>query len=237
MDNFQIETAQNIGIQQKVAGIGERVLAFLIDMLILIIYAVISSISLNSLDVGKGKMYMVYVVIGLPVFLYYLLWETFYNGQTPGKSIMKIRVVQLDGSRPRFSQYLIRWLLRLIDITLGSGSIAVVTILLNGKGQRIGDMAAKTTVISEKKNITISDTLITDIPLDYIPKYPQVTILKDRDIQNIKSMYRKAKYSGNHKVILSLSQKISELLEISPEERPLEFVEIIIKDYNYFTQQ
>jgi len=237
MDNFQIETAQNIGIQQKVAGIGDRVLAFLIDTLILIVYAIISSISLDSLDVGKGQMYMVYVVIGLPIFLYYLLWETFYNGQTPGKFIMKIRVVQLDGSSPRFSQYVIRWLLRLIDISIGSGSIAVVTILLTGKGQRIGDLAAKTTVINEKKNITISDTLMTDIPVDYKPKYPQVTILKDKDIQNIKVMYRKAKYNGNHNVILSLSKKISELLEITPEERPFEFVEIIIKDYNYFTQQ
>ncbi len=154
MDNFQIETAQNIGIQQKVAPIGDRVLAFLLDMLILIVYTIISTISLASLNVGKGETYMIYVVIGLPIFLYYLLWETFYNGQTPGKHVMKIRVVQLDGSRPKFSQYLIRWLLRLIDITLGSGSIAVVTILMNGKGQRIGDLAAKTTVISEKKNIT-----------------------------------------------------------------------------------
>ena len=237
MDNFQIETAQNIGIQQKVAPIGDRVLAFLLDMLILVVYTIISTISLASLNVGKGETYMIYVVIGLPIFLYYLLWETFYNGQTPGKHVMKIRVVQLDGSRPKFSQYLIRWLLRLIDITLGSGSIAVVTILMNGKGQRIGDLAAKTTVISEKKNITIADTLIADIPIDYKPKYPQVTILKDKDIQTIKSMYRRARYDGNHQIILSLSKKISELLEITPDERPMEFVEIIINDYNYFTQQ
>jgi len=237
MDNFQIETAQNIGIQQKIATIGDRVLAFLLDMLILVVYSIIATISLGSLNVGSGEKYMIYVVIGLPIFLYYLLWETFYNGQTPGKSIMKIRVVQLNGSRPKFSQYLIRWLLRLIDITLGSGSIAVVTILMTGKGQRIGDLAAKTTVISEKKNISIADTLIADIPENYKPKYPQVTILKDKDIQNIKAMYRSARYRGNHQIILSLSKKISELLEITPEERPMEFVEIIITDYNYYTQQ
>ena len=237
MDNFQIETAQNIGIQQKIAGIGDRVLAFLIDLFILVVYGIISTISMSSLLGDRGETYMIYMVIGLPVFLYFLLWETFYNGQTPGKSIMKIRVVQLDGSRPRFSQYLIRWLLRTIDISLGSGSIAVVSILMSGKGQRLGDMAAKTTVISEKKDITIADTLITDISEDYKPRYPQVTILKDKDIQDIKAMFRKAKFNGNHHIIVTLSQKIADILEVTPEEKPIDFVEKIIKDYNYFTQK
>ncbi len=88
-----------------------------------------------------------------------------------------------------------------------------------------------------RRILHIADTLIADIPIDYKPKYPQVTILKDKDIQTIKSMYRRARYDGNHQIILSLSKKISELLEITPDERPMEFVEIIINDYNYFTQQ
>ncbi|MFO7719404.1 MAG: RDD family protein [Gillisia sp.] len=237
MDNFQIETAQNIGIQQKVAGIGDRILAFLVDTFLLIAYGIGTSLAIAGLGLEGGGLWVYYLIIGLPVFLYYLLFESFNNGRTPGKAALNIRVVKLDGSRPRFSQYLVRWLLRLIDITLASGSIAVVTILLNGKGQRLGDMAAGTTVISEKKQLGLSHTLLMDLPENYIPKYPQVALLKDKDIQNIKSLYQNARRDGNHKVILSLSNKISELLEVEPQESPSDFVKTVLRDFNYYTQQ
>lgn len=237
MDNFQIETAQNIGIHQNVAGIGDRILAFLIDMAILLAYSIMTTFAIAGLGLEGGSLWVYYLIIGLPVFLYYLLWETFNKGQTPGKAAMKLRVVRLDGSRPRFSQYIIRWLLRIIDISITSGGVAVVTILLSGKGQRLGDLAAGTTVISEKKTISISQTLQIDIPDGYVPSYPQVTILKDRDVQNIKKLYYNARRSGNHNVILSLSEKISALIEVQPRERPIDFVNVILKDYNYFTQK
>ena len=237
MDNFQIETAQNIGIHQNVAGIGDRILAFLIDMAILLAYSIMTTFAIAGLGLEGGSLWVYYLIIGLPVFLYYLLWETFNKGQTPGKAAMKLRVVRLDGSRPRFSQYIIRWLLRIIDISITSGGVAVVTILLSGKGQRLGDLAAGTTVISEKKTISISQTLQIDIPDGYVPSYPQVTVLKDRDVQNIKKLYYNARRSGNHNVILSLSEKISALIEVQPRERPIDFVNVILKDYNYFTQK
>jgi uncharacterized RDD family membrane protein YckC len=237
MDKFQIETAQNIGIHQNVAGIGDRILAFLLDILIIVGYAILASFAIAGLGMEKGEQWVYYLIIGLPVFLYYLLWEIFNNGRTPGKAALEIRVVKLDGSRPRFSQYLIRWLLRLVDISFSSGSIAVVTILLNGKGQRLGDLAAGTTVITEKKQLNISQTLSMDIPDNYMPRYPQVTLLKDKDIQNIKSVYQKAKIQRNHRVIISLSEKISKILEVHPEERPEEFVQNVLRDYSFYTQQ
>lgn len=237
MDNFQIETAQNIGIRQNVAGIGDRILAFLVDILIIVGYAILASFAIAGLGMDSGEQWVYYLIIGLPVFLYYLLWETFYNGQTPGKAALEIRVVKLDGSRPRFSQYLIRWLLRLVDISFSSGSVAVVTILLNGKGQRLGDLAAGTTVVSEKKQHSLSQILLVEFPDNYVPRYPQVTLLNDRDIQNIKSLYQNAKIKGNHRVIISLSEKISKILEVHPEERPEDFVQNVLRDYSYYTQQ
>ena len=237
MDNFQIETAQNIGILQNSASIGDRILAFLIDLFIIIMYSIISMLLLAGLEADRFGEMVYYVVIGLPIFLYYLLFETFWGGKTPGKAALKIRVVKLDGSRPAFSNYLIRWLLRIIDISLGSGSIAVVTILLNGKGQRLGDMAAKTTVITEKRKVSLANTLAVEIPEDYVPKYPQVTILKDRDVQEIKEIYRNARIKGNHNIIIALAEKLSSLLGVKFEEKPIVFVKQVIEDYNYFTQQ
>ncbi len=237
MDNFQIETAQNIGIQQNSASIGDRILAFLVDLFIIIIYTILSMLLLAGLEADRFGEMVYYVVIGLPVFLYYLLFETFWGGKTPGKAALKIRVVKLDGSRPAFSNYLIRWLLRIIDISIGSGSIAVVTILLNGKGQRLGDMAAKTTVISEKRKVSLANTLAVEIPENYVPKYPQVTVLKDRDVQDIKEIYRTARVKGRHDIVIALAEKTASVLGVKFEEKPMAFIKQVIEDYNYFTQQ
>ena len=237
MDNFQIETAQNISIEQNVAGIGERILAFLIDLAVNIIYMVFAGLLMAGIGGRNGNEMMYYLVLGLPPFLYYLLWETFWDGKTPGKALLQIRVVKKDGTRPQFSNYLVRWLLRIIDISLTSGGVAVVTILLNGKGQRLGDIAAGTTVISERKKVGIHNTLAVDLPENYQPKYPQVTVLSDSDIQQIKNLYQQARREGQHHIILSLSEKIANLMDVKVEEKPIDFVQRVIYDYNYYTQQ
>ena len=238
MDNFQIETAQNVSIQQNVASVSARIGSFLIDLLIIVGYYVIAIWILNALDLPMSMdLWVVYLLLGLPVFFYSLLFEVLMNGQTPGKYLNKIRVVKIDGSKPTFGSYVLRWMLRLIDIDIATGSVALLTILLNGKGQRLGDIAAGTTVITEKKRITIEDTLVADVPIDYTPTFPQVTMLSDTDIQTIKELFRSAKRKGNHGVILKLHNKIIGITDIKTELKPVEFVDIVIKDYNYYTQQ
>ena len=238
MDNFHIETAQNVTIQQNVASVSTRIGSFLIDILIIGGYYLTIFLLLNALDLlPDGNLYYYYILLSLPVFFYNLLFETLMNGQSPGKHISKIRVVKLDGSKPNFSNYLIRWILRIIDISLASGSVALLSILLNGKGQRLGDLAAGTTVISEKKTISIQDTISVDIPEDYSPTFPQVTLLSDKDIQTIKVLYTKAKKNGNHNTIVKIYQKIIDITAINTTMRPIDFIATVIKDYNYFTQQ
>jgi uncharacterized RDD family membrane protein YckC len=237
MEQFQIETAQNISIDQNTAHLGDRMLAFIIDTLIIIIYYVLMFWFLLALDVEPGDQWAIYMVMALPAFLYYLLLETFMDGKTIGKSFMQIRVVKLDGTKPSFANYFVRWILRIIDVSLSSGGIAVFTILIRGQGQRVGDIAAGTTVISEKKRIFLRDTLLRELPSDYIPKFPQVTIFRDSEMQTIKELYDGAKRNGNHNVILSLSERIKKVTDISTELKPIEFVDIVIKDYNFYTQQ
>ena len=159
------------------------------------------------------------------------------DGKTIGKSLMHIRVVKIDGSKPGFPSYFVRWILRIIDVGLTSGGVAVLTILIRGKGQRVGDIAAGTTVISEKKKVALKDTLLRELPEDYVPKFPQVTIFKDREIQTIKELFDSARRKGDHNVILSLSNRIRKVADITSDLKPIEFVDIVIKDYNYYTQR
>lgn len=237
MDNFQIETAQNISISQNVAGIGERILAYLIDLLIMFAYVITVILILGSLNLEGADQWVFMVIIGLPLFLYFLLWEAGWDGRSPGKAALNLRVVMLDGSKPHLSNYLVRWLLRMVDITFTSGSVAVISILITGKGQRLGDLAAGTTVISERERVGLQHTLLYDLPDNYTPVYPQVTILSDKDVQEIKNLYKEALQNSNFRLIRSLSQKVSDLLGVTPKENASDFIKTVIMDYNYYTQQ
>ncbi|MEM1001662.1 MAG: RDD family protein [Bacteroidota bacterium] len=237
MNEFQIETAQNVGISQNVANIGDRLLAYIIDSLIIWAYTVLIFILLGSMDLDPRDQWAVYLLVSLPAFLYYVLLETFWDGQTVGKYIQRTRVVKLDGSKPSFASYFVRWILRVIDVVITFGGAAVLSIIIKGNGQRLGDMAAGTTVISQRRKLQLTDTLLEVLPLDYQPLYPQVTVLSDKDMQTIKNLYSEAKRKGHHNVILQLQARLVKLLEVDPKEKPIDFVNQIIKDYNYFTQK
>lgn len=237
MDEFKINTAQNVTINQNVAPVSTRISAFLIDAFIVVAYYIILFLILSYLGFLDGEdLNMLYIIASLPVFFYHLLFEVLMNGQTPGKYWTQTRVIMLDGSKPTFSSFLIRWMLRIFDITMSGGSLALISLLFNGKGQRIGDIAAGTTVISEKKKIGLTDTLLEDIDEGYQPTFPQVTVLTDRDVQNIKMLYKESLASGNHGALLKLSIKIKELTNISTDMLPVQFIDVVLKDYNYYTQ-
>ena len=212
-------------------------LAYLIDSFVIIAYFILMILLLISLDVDFGDTWAIYMILSLPAFLYYVLLETFMNGQTVGKLLMKVRVVKLDGSKPSFASYFIRWILRIIDVVLTSGGVAVFTILIKGTGQRVGDIAAGTTVISEKKRVHLKDTLLSNLPEDYTPTHPQVTVFKDREMQTIKELYDAAKRNGDHNIIVSLDKRIKEVTGIRTETKPVEFVSTVINDYSYYTQR
>ncbi len=240
MDNFQIQTAQNVTISQNVATIGHRLLAFFIDILILGAYWIISLILLVQFGIessSSGDLWTFYLIIGLPIFLYHILFETFWNGRSPGKAAMNIRVVKLDGSKPGFGSFFVRWIMRIVDISITTGGVAVVSILMSEKGQRLGDMAAGTTVISEKKRVRLSDSLLVDLPPGYVPKYPQVTVFNDKDVQLIKTLFTDARRNSNYNVIGKLSTRLKVKMNITPDENDVELIERVLSDYNFYTQK
>ena len=107
---------------------------------------------------------------------------------------MKIKVIKLDGSSPGLGAYLMRWILRLIDMNLFGGGIAVLCIAITTRDQRLGDLAAGTTVVKVKGQETTPVFAVED---DYQPTYPEVIQLTDADIDTIQRVIKAHRDSGN----------------------------------------
>lgn len=231
------ETAQNIQIRQIPASLGTRIVAQIIDFMILGLYMILVSITAFRIyKIEDGSIAIITLMV-LPYLVYHLLFEIFMNGQSIGKYFMEIRVVQLDGTRATISSYLLRWILRPIDITISSGGIAILSILLGGKGQRLGDMAAGTTVISIKRKEINREDLLTKVHTEHEPKYPQVINLSDSQIHQIKKIRIEALKAHDFELINKLAEKTSNMLQINYETKPLEFISQVILDYEYYAQK
>ncbi|MBP6557094.1 MAG: RDD family protein [Flavobacterium sp.] len=245
MSQLSINTTQNVVINFSAASVGERIGAYMLDFLVkaayfIIIYYVFFSFFqidrwLYQLD--NWSQMAVYMIFFLPIAFYSLVQESLLEGQTLGKRLVKIKVVKIDGYQASFGDYLIRWLFRVIDISLGSGIIGLIAMVVNNKTQRLGDMSAGTAVITLKHKATISSTILEEIGDEYQPKYPLVIKLSDNDARIIKETFHTAMKSSDFVVLNKLTTKIEQVTGIKNElGSTKEFIQIILKDYNYYTQ-
>jgi hypothetical protein len=179
------------------------------------------------------------VVIILPILFYDLLCEMFLNGQSFGKRIMKIKVISLNGEQPTFSQFLIRWLFRLVDFSLSSSLVALITVAVTDKRQRLGDIIAGTALVKTTTRVNIDDTLyVQTAPVDYKVTYPEVINLNDRDIQLVKEVLINVRRSGNSMLAVEAQQKIEKVLKIKNlHADPMSFLHVILADYNHLASQ
>ncbi|MEM9981709.1 MAG: RDD family protein, partial [Bacteroidota bacterium] len=244
-EKIRIETTQNVYIEYELASIGDRILATIIDSIIVwsyIIIWVIILISLADSNTFNGTediwLIMIFIGILLPYLLYDLVSEIFMNGQTIGKKQRNIKVIRTDGNQPTINNYLLRWLLRPIDMVF-YGGLAVVVISANGRGQRLGDIAAGTTVIKVRNNLTVEKSLtIPDIEKMYVPTYLQVTLLNDKDINIIREVLRVYKEQKDDNIVTKLAEKIRKVLQAGNEQaNNVKFLKTIIKDYTYLAEQ
>lgn len=245
MSELSISTTQNVVINFETASVGQRLKSYLIDLLIKISYGILVFWLFFYL-MGLGRLLNVIdpwsqvalvLVFYFPVIIYSITLESLMEGQTIGKKLMKIKVVKIDGYQAGFGDYLMRWFFRLIDITILNGIIAVVTISSSKKGQRLGDMAAGTSVITLKNNINISHTILEELDQEYQPKYPSVIKLSDNDMRIIKEHFQQAVVKDDYVTMAKLTEKIESVMGVKNESNGNKaFIDTVIKDYNYYTR-
>jgi uncharacterized RDD family membrane protein YckC len=159
-DNVQIETPEQIDVSLEIAGAGSRFVARVYDwvvkyaILLLVVLGCILfyQVGLNSL--GQAAAILIIGVVGAIAFAFWMGYEIYYevhrNGQTPGKKIAGIRVIREGGAPVDFTSSCIRNLLALVDALPAFYLLGGLLMLLNARGQRLGDMAAGTLVIRER---------------------------------------------------------------------------------------
>lgn len=256
MGIIQIGTAFNIDLEFEIAEFHKRLLAYIIDFVLLIIYlyAMKSLLYDGFLFDYEESAGMDILIISLPMLLYSLLTELLFNGQTLGKKIMTIRVISLEGGEPTLGQYILRWITRFFEwpfffgyiafsafdliayiFVTGMFGIAVVIIIsVSVKNQRLGDMIAGTVVVNTKSTLTLADTVFMQIDkTDYKVMFPQVMRLSDRDINTIKGVLTQAKKGNNYDMCHRVALKIKEVLQIQSDLNVDKFLEKLLADYNY----
>lgn len=244
MSQISINTSQNVNINFTLSSIGERMAAFLIDWLIKGIYiSIILYIFFSVLNLGTfldrldpWSQMTIYIIFMFPITIYPLVFESLMEGQTPGKKLMKIKVVKIDGYQASFGDYLIRWIFRVIDTSIII--VGLLSVIISKNNQRLGDIAAGTAVISLKNTVNISHTILENIQEDYIPTFPQVIGLNDNDMRIIKDNYVKALKLDDRQIINKLSEKIKGILKLEIDPTKMterQFIGVVIKDYNYYT--
>lgn len=225
-----IRTSQNVLLEYEPASLGDRIVATLLDYLIFLGWVTLMGYLASTTGRNPGSYYWFFVVLG-PILLYDLLTEWLLNGQSLGKLAMSTRVVKLDGSRPGLGDYLIRWLFRLVDTRVLNGVVAMVAVAANGQGQRLGDVAAGTTVVKVKAPITLDDVLHTMLPDDYQVQFPDAIALTDRDVNIIRDTLRtRSKFLTNR-----TAERVKSVTEISSPMPAELFLQTIVADHQFMT--
>ncbi len=234
MQTVRVRTTQNVFIDYPVASVGDRILGYLIDRIILILYTVAIIAAMVSLEADMGYLWI--IVLAFPWMFYNLLFEIFMDGQSPGKQVMKTKVVRLNGTPPSIGDYLLRWVFGFIDYYFLSGAIAVVFVAMGGKGQRLGDLVAGTSVVKliEQEEITGKQVFVTPDE-SHVPTFTQVTQLKETDIELIQRALEVNRDLGNIQPVMIATDKIKALLGIQTDLPPVKFLYTVIKDYNTLT--
>lgn len=237
MSNTAINTAQNVTIDYHVASLGNRILGFLIDLLLFAVYIfIIEYFVIKLSDVADGLTTLgISQLVLVPIMTYSLIMNILFKGRTIGKFIMGTKVVMVDGSPARWSNFLTSWLLRFVDLWISTCTIGTLSIIFSDKNQRLGDAASDTMVIDTRKKTKISHTILEDVDQDYQPSFTVVSTLTDHDINEIKEIFRLAESSRDYNALNNLRLKVESLLDIKSDMRDAPFIRTILKDYTYLT--
>ena len=222
---LEIQTTQNIKLEYETASIGERMLAAIIDRIVFILWVLLWVYVIEVLYLNFSLVWG--IIMFAPVIFYYLFCELWFNGKSIGKHIMSIRVAKTDGSVPSLGDYLLRWMFRLVD----NSTVAIVCMMCTPRSQRLGDLAAKTSVIRTKSTARL--IRIPKADPDYRVTFDTATLLSDKDVSIIMQILSNHVTLQNKTGIHKLALKVKNITQTQSDLPDYKYLKTIIADYNY----
>lgn len=253
MPQLQVDTPFNVSIDFELAEFHRRFFAYVIDLMILVVYLFISVYGLlQSFGENDHVETLLTITVMLPALLYSPISEIVFSGQSAGKMAMQLRIISLDGGAPSIGQYLLRWFMRFYEwgfiifslfwyngglgimVLFFGGIISIVVMVATKKNQRLGDLVAGTAVISTRNKHSIDDTIFKHISIEqYTVSFPEVMRLSDRDINTIQQVLSQSKKSGHYEMLNRVAIKVQEVLKVPTDLYAEEFLTRVMEDYNY----
>lgn len=244
---IRIQTAQNVEIEYEIAGVGYRFLAALIDLSLFLGYFALVWILSESTTIGmlmpEWSLY-VFVIPPVPLLLYPVLCEIFMRGQTVGKRAMNLKVVRVDGGEPSIGAYLLRWLFWLLEANpfaaiSGLGAVSLISIVSTRLGQRVGDIAAGTTVVRlprEEAEEVPGAVGALSFESHYEPLLPQVVRLSAGDIDTIRRGYAAVEAGAEENLASTIAYRVADVLGIERHRvgETTQFLQTVLKDWAFF---
>lgn len=190
--SLQIATAERVAVELPIAGLGSRAMAYLVDVALmgavaLVVYFVVTLAIPDPVNAVLGLSGLVRIIGGaLLVFGLWVFWTGFelaWNGQSPGKRLVRIRVVHTDGSPVTVFSSAVRNLLRLVDFLPACYPVGVICMLVDRKHRRLGDLLAGTLLVRDEKiDLTAYDAVQTsglsvdvlELGVQFVKRYPEL---------------------------------------------------------------
>ncbi len=160
-----IETPERVELRFALANVGSRFLAALIDhgiqlltLFVLGLFVAQVNDVFRDLQLSRSVELWLLALLVLVSFLiyfgYFAIFETVWNGQTPGKRWLRLRVIRIDGRPVGFFEALVRNVLRTVDFLPSGYALGVMSIMLHREARRLGDLVAGTVVVKERLGTT-----------------------------------------------------------------------------------
>lgn len=251
-----IITPEHVELRFQIAGPGSRLLALLIDQFLLLVFSILMfllliSLSVISTDFGRtfyNSLGIFIIIYSFTPILYFFLFETFQEGRTPGKKILRLRVIRDSGHTLDMRAALIRNLLRIIDSLPGFYLIGSIAVFFSGQNRRIGDYVGGTLVVQDPKyvtennnkqsiqeNLSIADesAQMFTLPEPILMRIDQITKTEYRAIRHLidraPELDNKVLFSNANRLIGLICDKME--LDITEIPNPLLFLKALANEW------
>lgn len=240
MKTISVNTTQNVSIEYELGSLRDRIFAYIIDMIVMVVLMWLVAIAFLIID-QRADM-MLSITLGFIFVFYTFLSEYFMNGQTLGKKALRLKVIKISGEEAGLSDYTARWAFRAIDIYMSLGSIASMLVSSSQKSQRIGDIVANTAVVYSKpsREVSITQILTSYDATNYVVTYPNAKHFNESEMLVVKTVIERwDKYNNDahHDALIETATIIRDRLNLDVAIYDSKaFLKTVLQDYIVLTR-